>query len=427
LKCQRWRDGDDRRQSANIELLFDRSLQLDPLDLLKRHAHAKRVVAVWPGELQGDTRTGRLTYADMGHPETSGLQPCWRSPLRNSVNREERKNMPNTMKYGDLIQFEPIESVIQLLDANRPDEAKKLVATYVMSDDMAERITTGGDIYVPVGPTAAELRDTLCLYQPGIEELGGDPADDLLTAVQTTLREIVKTVNGQFISKAPDTEQYGMVFLPEQVSEYDKKRMQTAKAPQMEMFIADERSAIDWLSDFLKKKPSTYQEIHPEFIKQLGAGWKKHEAKPELSYLLESNFLCYDPKGKDGFEVPSQIHSYLSTNWQEFRNLEKSDPRLKAKATDRWYVPDPSKARDLEMIRDRALLKEFETYRSFTGRRLKTFRLEAMRTGFKHAWGNRDYATIIAVAQKVPEEALQEDEKLLLWYDQALTRMEAGA
>jgi hypothetical protein len=26
-------------------------------------------VAVWPGELQGDARTGRLTYADMGHPE----------------------------------------------------------------------------------------------------------------------------------------------------------------------------------------------------------------------------------------------------------------------------------------------------------------------------------------------------------------------
>lgn len=44
------------------------------------------------------------------------------------------------MRYSDLIQFEPIESVIQLLDANRPAEAKKLVATYVMSDDMAERI-----------------------------------------------------------------------------------------------------------------------------------------------------------------------------------------------------------------------------------------------------------------------------------------------
>src|SRR6476659_9235313 len=44
------------------------------------------------------------------------------------------------MRYSDLIQFEPIESVIQLLDANRPDEANKLVATYVISDDMAERI-----------------------------------------------------------------------------------------------------------------------------------------------------------------------------------------------------------------------------------------------------------------------------------------------
>ena len=36
----------------------------------------------------------------------------------------------------------------------------------------------------------------------------------------------------------------------------------------------------------------------------------------------------------------------------------------------------------------------------------------------------RDYATIIAVAKKVPDDVLQEDEKLLLWYDQALTRTE---
>ncbi len=220
-------------------------------------------------------------------------------------------------------------------------------------------------------------------------------------------------------------ERDGMVFLPEQVTEYDKKRLQVARAPQMEMFIADERSAIDWLSDFLKKKPSNYQEVHPEFLKQLGAGWKKHEAKPELSQLLEGNFLCYDRNTSDSHEVPPQIHSYLSTNWPDLRNLEKSDPRLKAKATDRWYVPDPNKARDLEMVRERALLKEFETYRAFTGRRLKVFRLEAMRAGFKHAWGNKDYATIIAISQKVPEDALQEDEKLLLWYDQALTRLES--
>jgi hypothetical protein len=69
------------------------------------------------------------------------------------------------------------------------------------------RLTTG-DIYATLGATAEELRDGLCLYQPGIEELGGDPADDLLSQVETVLREIHKTVSGQFISSNPDNRQF---------------------------------------------------------------------------------------------------------------------------------------------------------------------------------------------------------------------------
>ena len=69
------------------------------------------------------------------------------------------------------------------------------------------RLTTG-DIYAALGATAEELRDGLCLYQPGIEELGGDPADDLLSQVETVLREIHKTVSGQFISSNPDNRQF---------------------------------------------------------------------------------------------------------------------------------------------------------------------------------------------------------------------------
>ena len=49
----------------NLELLFEPSLQINPLDLVRRLAHSRRVVAVWPGERRGD----RLIYADMGHPE----------------------------------------------------------------------------------------------------------------------------------------------------------------------------------------------------------------------------------------------------------------------------------------------------------------------------------------------------------------------
>jgi hypothetical protein len=215
----------------------------------------------------------------------------------------------------------------------------------------------------------------------------------------------------------------GMVFLSDQVSEYEKKRMQVSVAPQMEMFVSDERSAIDWLTDFLKRRPSTYQEIHTDFISQLGAGWKKHESKPELATLLESNFIQYDGIS----DVPSQIHSYLSTNHKDLRSLDKKSPTLVAKAKDRWYVPDPNKAQDLEKKRDKALLKEFEGYKSVAGRKLKEFRLEVLRAGFKAAWGAKDYKIIILIAQKIPEDVLQEDEKLLLWYDQALTRMETDA
>lgn len=49
----------------NLELLFEPGLQINPLDLVRRLAHSKRVVAVWPGEMRGD----RLIYADMSHPE----------------------------------------------------------------------------------------------------------------------------------------------------------------------------------------------------------------------------------------------------------------------------------------------------------------------------------------------------------------------
>ena len=69
------------------------------------------------------------------------------------------------------------------------------------------RLTTR-DIYTPIGATPRELRDGLCLYQPGIEDLGGDPADDLLSQVETVLREIHKTVSGQFISVNEDNGQF---------------------------------------------------------------------------------------------------------------------------------------------------------------------------------------------------------------------------
>ncbi len=44
------------------------------------------------------------------------------------------------MRYRDVVQFDPIESVIQLRDADGLSEARELVSTYVISEEMAERL-----------------------------------------------------------------------------------------------------------------------------------------------------------------------------------------------------------------------------------------------------------------------------------------------
>ena len=49
----------------NIEILFDRSLEQDPLRLLKEVSRRRPVVAAWNGVVAGDN----LIYAEAGHPE----------------------------------------------------------------------------------------------------------------------------------------------------------------------------------------------------------------------------------------------------------------------------------------------------------------------------------------------------------------------
>ena len=98
------------------------------------------------------------------------------------------------------------------------------------------RLTTG-DIYAGIGATAAELRDGLCLFQEGIEDLGGDPAEDLLSQVETVLREIKKTVSGQFISDNPDNHQFYLDL--KKTDDFDAiidKRAETLDASQLDRY-----------------------------------------------------------------------------------------------------------------------------------------------------------------------------------------------
>jgi hypothetical protein len=65
-------------------------------------------------------------------------------------------------------------------------------------------------------------------------------------------------------------ERDGMYFLPEQVAEYDRKRMRARDVLQLDLFVRDEASAIQWLRQELTRKPQTFQEIHPQFMREIG-------------------------------------------------------------------------------------------------------------------------------------------------------------
>jgi len=176
----------------------------------------------------------------------------------------------------------------------------------------------------------------------------------------------------------------GMFFLPDQVNEYDecRKKMEL-QDQQLSLFVTDEKSAIIWLNEQLGRERQTYAEIQPKFLQD----WHriKFEEMPELLDMLKENFL-QDEDGK-------------------------------------WYVPNLSDKADLEKLRRKRLLKDFyDIYARGTGR-IRNARTEAIRVGFDECWKERNYSLIVKVGDRLPENVLQEDPALLMYYDNASIRM----
>ncbi len=112
----------------------------------------------------------------------------------------------------------------------------KPIALRIIAALSVHRLTVG-DIYSPLGATPDELRDSLCLYDPVVAELGGEPADDLLSQIETVLREIYKTVSGQFISFNTDNRQYYIDL--KKTDDYDaliEKRSESLDSSQLDKY-----------------------------------------------------------------------------------------------------------------------------------------------------------------------------------------------
>lgn len=177
-------------------------------------------------------------------------------------------------------------------------------------------------------------------------------------------------------------ERDGMYFTAEQAIEYEDKKRETNSFVSLALLVSSEAEGIEWLKRKLEDGPKTYSEILPDWMQDLVKP-KKGDTLPELMQILDENFL----KDENGY----------------------------------WHIPDINDQAQLDAVRTKRLLKEFEVY--VEAKKVKNARLEALRAGFKECYKNHDFATIVSVGNKLPEELLTTDEVLLRFYDIASSRV----
>ena len=200
-------------------------------------------------------------------------------------------------------------------------------------------------------------------------------------AIPMDAQEFQKALRERFI------ERDGMFFTASQTVEYEAKKEKTNGVVPMALFISSEAEGIEWLKRELAE-PQTYQEILPNWMKDMVAP-KKGDVLPELAIILEENFI----KDEDS----------------------------------KWRKPDAEKAADLEILRGKKLMKEFNLYLEQASKpktkRMKDTRLEVLRYGFKECYKQKNYQAIVTVGDHIQESLLQEDEVLLQYYDIASMRV----
>ena len=189
------------------------------------------------------------------------------------------------------------------------------------------RLTTG-DIYAPLGATAEELRDRLCLFDPLIAELGSDEPDkDLQTHVETVLREIHKTVNGQFISSNPNNRQFYLDL--KKTDDFDAiidKRAESLGAAQLDRYY------YEALKRVMECQDSTY--VTGYKIWQHELTWQEHKA-------ARTGYLFFGAPNERSTAVPQRdfyLYFLQPNDPPRFRDDKQGDEVFfKLKETDETF------------------------------------------------------------------------------------------
>ena len=176
-----------------------------------------------------------------------------------------------------------------------------------------QRLTLG-DIRKKTGPTALELRDTLCLFDALAAEMGGDPADDLLTNIETILREVVRIVNGQFITRVEDSGQYYL----DVDKDIDHEAIVEKRAESLDKSFLD-TAYFNALARILERTDSYYPGTHRAWEYELE--WRERRAS-RLGYLFFGT-----PNQRSTAQPPREFYIYFVQPYDApgFKDEKKSD------------------------------------------------------------------------------------------------------
>jgi hypothetical protein len=162
------------------------------------------------------------------HPGVIAFDSYWKALKENSAHRA----LPEVKAI-----IECSTTLEDKVQSAFPKKTYKPMAIRIIEGLSVHRLTTGD---APIGLTPEELRDKLCLFHSGAAEMGGDPADDLLSLIENTLRETHKTVSGQFISSNKDNRQYFLDL--KKTDDYDalvEKRSETLSDDVLDRYYYD--------------------------------------------------------------------------------------------------------------------------------------------------------------------------------------------
>jgi hypothetical protein len=162
------------------------------------------------------------TFENLAIAEKREVLKTFSKAIRSVLDLEVPSEQPGLISYDHywkLIQDDPslrsIDEIAKVIEKSNVLEGLiqnaytrpnlKDLAIRIIRALSVQRLTTS-DVFIPLGVTAESLRDGLCLYMRLPAEMNN--SDFLLDQVQVALKEMMKTVQGQFLSYNPENSQY---------------------------------------------------------------------------------------------------------------------------------------------------------------------------------------------------------------------------